>query len=288
MEINQNASVDASQIDDARGSGGGGGLGGRLGSIPIPTSKGGLIVTVIAVLLALAGGGFGINQLSGGGGDPGNSIATGCATGTAAHDETDCRNALYVESIQSFWKTELPDVYGKTYEPSQTEFFSGQTDTGCGAADSGVGPFYCPEDDKVYIDLSFYNELSTKFGAKGAFAQPYVLAHEYGHHVQDLLGTTSDNSVDIELQADCFAGVWAKHATETKDQKGQPIFTKINDADIKEALDAAAAVGDDAIQKKMGGQVDESKFTHGSSAQRDQWFNTGYSSGDPKKCDTFS
>jgi len=106
--------------------------------------------------------------------------------------------------------------------------------------------------------------------------------------VQDLLGTTSDNSVAIELQADCFAGVWARHATETTDEDGQPIFTSITDSDIKEALDAAAAVGDDAIQKKMGGPVDESKFTHGSSAERDQWFSTGYSTGDPKKCDTFS
>jgi predicted metalloprotease len=308
MEINENAQVDPSQIDDQRGRGGGGGLnglgGGGLGGIPIPTSKGGLIVTAIVVVLMLAGGGFaGFNALGGSGdsGSSGNDIASGCATGSAGHDDTDCRNALYVESIQDFWGAEMPKVFGKPYQKAQTEFFSGQTQTGCGAADSGVGPFYCPEDNKVYIDLSFYNELSDRFGAKGAFAQPYVLAHEYGHHIQDLIGVEADvqraeqrdpnnqnkYSVMLELQADCYAGVWAKHATSTEDTHGQPIFTSVTQSDIKDALDAAAAVGDDAIQKKMGGGVDESQFTHGSSAQRDQWFQTGYSSGEPKSCDTF-
>jgi len=142
MEINQNASVDPSQIDDARGSGGGG-LGGRLGGIPIRRARAG------SSSPSSRAAGAGRRRLRDqpvrrGGGDPGNAIATGCATGTAAHEDTDCRNALYVESIQSFWKTELPKAYGKTYEPSKTRFFSGQTDTGCGPADSGVGPFYCP------------------------------------------------------------------------------------------------------------------------------------------------
>jgi uncharacterized protein len=299
MEINQNAEVDASQIDDARGRGGGLGGGGGLGRIPIPTSRGGIVTTVIAVLLALAGGGFGISQLGGGGG--GNEIATGCATGSAAHNDTDCRNALYVESVQAFWKTEFPQVYGKPYTQSKTQFFSGRTQTGCGPADSGVGPFYCPEDNVVYIDLAFYDELASRFGAKGEFAQPYVLAHEYGHHVQDLVGTetamrraqqrdpgnANRYSVMLELQADCFAGVWAKHATETTDKDGHPIFTSITQSDIKEALAAAAAVGDDAIQTKMGGSVNESQFTHGSSAQREHWFGTGYTAGDPTACDTF-
>ena len=154
--------------------------------------------------------------------------------------------------------------------------------TGCGAADSGVGPFYCPEDDLIYIDVSFWNELATRFGADGEFAQPYVLAHEYGHHVQDLLGTEArvrrqmerdparqnELSVALELQADCYAGVWTNHATQTTDASGRPIFTQLTDADIDQALEAAAAVGDDAIQKKMGGTVDESQFTHGSSEQR--------------------
>ena len=299
MEINENAQVDPSQIDDARGRGGGGGIGG-LGGIPIPTSKGGLIVTAIAVVLALAGGGFGISQFTGGG-DSGNNLSTDCAAGTSGHDDTDCTNALYVESIQDFWGKEMPAVFNKPYQTAKTEFFSGQTQTGCGAADSGVGPFYCPADNEVYIDLTFYDELVNKFGAKGEFAQPYVLAHEYGHHIQDLSGTEAQvtraeqrdpqdqnkYSVMLELQADCYAGVWANHAADTKDTHGTPIFTSITKQDITDAIDAAGAVGDDAIQKKMGGGVDESQFTHGSSAQREHWFSTGYDSGDPKSCNTF-
>jgi predicted metalloprotease len=304
MEINENAQVDPTQIDDRRGGGGGGGGLGGLGGlgggrIPIPTSRGGLIVTVIVVLITLAGGGFaGFNALGGGGSQP----ASDCSSANPDRfKQTDCRNELYVESIQNFWQTETPQVFGKAYTRSKTEFFSGQTDTGCGPADAGVGPFYCPQDNEVYIDLSFYDQLSSDFGAKGAFAQPYVLAHEYGHHIQDIIGTESAMrraqqrdpssasrlSVMLELQADCYAGVWAKHATSTRDTHGEAIFTSITPQDINEALDAAAAVGDDSIQKKMGGQVDEAKFTHGSAAQRQHWFNAGFSTGDPKACDTF-
>jgi uncharacterized protein len=180
-------------------------------------------------------------------------------------------------------------------------FFSQAVNTGCGQADSGVGPFYCPEDNLVYIDLTFYDELANRFGAKGEFAQPYVLAHEYGHHVQDLLGTEEQMrraqqrdpnnanrySVMLELQADCYSGVWTRHATETTSTGGQPLFTSITQDDVNQALNAAAAVGDDAIQKKMGGGVDESKFTHGSSQDRQRWFSQGYNTGDPKGCDTF-
>jgi len=301
VELNENAQVDPGQIDDRRGAGGfgGGGFGGRLGGIPIPTSRGGLIVTVIAVLLALAGGGFaGFNALGGGSG----SSASDCSSANPNRDQqTDCRNELYVESIQNFWQKETPQVFGRPYQMAQTEFFSGQTDTGCGPADSGVGPFYCPSDNQVYIDLSFYDQLATQFGASGAFAQPYVLAHEYGHHIQDLVGTetayerarqrdpanANQLSVMLELQADCYAGVWAKHALSTTDTHGTPIFTSITPQDIQDAVQAAGAVGDDAIQKKMGGGVNESAFTHGSSAQREQWLKTGYDSGDPKSCDTF-
>ncbi len=304
MELNDKAQIDASQIDDVRGSGGGGGGLGRLGGIPIPTSKGGLIVTVVFVLLALAGGGLGINALGGSSTDPSTtgSVASDCASSNPNKDqETDCRNALYVESIQNFWQKETPDVFGKAYTTAKTEFFSGSTQTGCGPADTGVGPFYCPDDNRVYIDLSFYDQLASEFGAKGAFAQPYVLAHEYGHHIQDIIGTeaaeqqavqrdpskANQYSVMLELQADCYAGVWAKHAESTTDTHGTPIFTSITSQDISDAVTAAGAVGDDTIQKKMGGKVDESAFTHGSSAQREQWLETGYHSGDPKSCNTF-
>jgi predicted metalloprotease len=309
MELNENAQVDTSQIEDRRGAGGGGGFGG--GGIPIPIpggggGRGGLLMTIIAIVVALLGGGGVLaSQMGGGGNAPADNsgLDKSCATSNPDHTkQTDCRNALFVNSIQNFWSKELPQVSGKPYEQAPTVFFSQQVNTGCGAADSGVGPFYCPQDHKVYIDLAFYDELATRFGAKGEFAQPYVLAHEYGHHVQSLLGTEASMrraqqrdpgnankySVMLELQADCYSGVWTKHATETTDANGQPIFKSITQADIQQALEAAASVGDDTIQKKMGnGQVDESKFTHGTSAQRQQWFNTGYQSGEPKSCDTF-
>ncbi|HEY2795135.1 MAG TPA: neutral zinc metallopeptidase, partial [Micromonosporaceae bacterium] len=153
----------------------------------------------------------------------------------------------------------------------------------------------------VYIDLTFYNQLATEFGDKGAFAQPYVLAHEYGHHIQDIIGTEAAEqravqrdpsnankySVMLELQADCYAGVWANHATSTTDTHGTPIFTSITQQDITDALNTASSIGDDTIQKKAGQKVNESAFTHGTSAQREQWLDTGYKSGDPKSCDTF-
>jgi predicted metalloprotease len=312
MEINDNADLDTSQIDDQRGSGGGfggGGGGGGLGGLPIPIGGGGkmgLIITVVIVLgLLLLGGTFGRNLLGGG-----NSPQSGDNTSLSKECDKsnpdrfkrpDCRNVLYVNSIQSYWQVAMPQVFGKQYQPAKTVFFSNAVTTGCGQADSGVGPFYCPEDDRVYIDLTFYNELSSRFGAKGEFAQPYVLAHEYGHHIQDLLGTEAQMrraqqrdpnnanrySVMLELQADCYSGAWTRHATETTSSGGQPLFKNITQEDINQALEAAAAVGDDAIQKKMSGRVDESKFTHGTSAQRQQWFTQGYQSGDPKTCDTF-
>jgi predicted metalloprotease len=259
------------------------------------------VVGLIVLALLVLGGVVGGNALSGGGGDQGN-LPEACSTSNPDRlNREDCRNALYINSIQDYWTTALPESFGQRYAEADTVFFSQAVSTGCGSADSGAGPFYCPLDDHVYIDLTFYQELATRFGAKGEFAQPYVLAHEYGHHVQDLLGTEekarramqadADNankySVMLELQADCYSGVWAKHATQTKDASGKPIFTKLTQQDIDEALNAAAAVGDDKIQQQQGGSVDESQFTHGSAAQRQHWFGQGYQTGDPKSCDTF-
>jgi uncharacterized protein len=298
VTLNDDAQIDTSQISDQR-SGGGGGLAG----LPIPIGgRGGIIGTIVTIVALLVGGGFGINAMTGDNSGDNDSLREACSTANPDRlQRADCRNALYVNSIQDYWQDALPQTFGKPYQKVDTVFFSQAVNTGCGSADSGVGPFYCPNDNHVYIDLSFYDELANRFGASGQFAQPYVLAHEYGHHVQNLLGTSeqvsraqqrdpgnaNEYSVRLELQADCYAGVWTKHATETTDASGKPIFTSVTQADIRQALEAAAAVGDDAIQQKSGVNVDESKFTHGSSAQRQQWFSTGYQSGDGRSCNTF-
>lgn len=300
MELNENARIDTSQIDDERSSGGGGGGIGRL-----PIGGGGLTGIIITVLLAIVGGYFGINSLGGGGNQPqtgdNTSLQQECSQSDAVK-QLDCRNVLFVNSIQAFWTQELPRSFNDTYQPAKTVFFANRVTTGCGAADSGTGPFYCPADDRVYIDLTFYRLLADQLGAPGEFAQPYVLAHEYGHHVQDLVGTEAQMrreqqrdpsqanklSVKLELQADCYAGVWAKGATTTKDSGGQQIFKSLTAEDIQQGIDTAGKIGDDTLQQRSGGTINPAEFTHGTSAQRQQWFSTGYNKGDPKACDTFA
>lgn len=307
MELNERAQIDTSQVEDRRGSGGGGG--GGIGGLPIPLpggggGKGSLVILLIVVVVSLVGGGFGFNALTGD--EPGTgqgdnaAIDQKCAADDAL-SQLDCRNTLYVNSVQAYWRTALPEHFGQQYQPAPTVFFEQAVNTGCGAADSGVGPFYCPADRKVFIDLSFYRVLAQQLGAGGEFAQPYVVAHEYGHHVQTLLGTEAQMrrqqqrdpgnanklSVQLELQADCYAGAWAKNATGTADTAGQRIFRSITEQDIREGLDTAAAIGDDTIQQKSGGRIDESSFTHGSAAQRQEWFGRGFQTGDPTSCDTF-
>ncbi len=302
MELNENADIDTSQVEDQRGSGGGGG---GFGGLPIPIGGGGIVGIIIFLILAVAGGYFGVNNLGGDSGSSGDntSLQQKCSDKTSARDQLDCRNVLYVNSIQAFWKEAEPKYFGKQYQPAKTVFFANRVTTGCGAADSGVGPFYCPADDKVYIDLTFYQLLAKQLDAPGEFAQPYVLAHEYGHHIQDLIGTEAKmrkaqqgasesaknlESVKLELQADCYAGVWAQHASDTKASNGQPIFKSLTADDVQEGIDTAGKIGDDVLQQRSGNTINPAEFTHGTAADRQKWFSRGYNEGDPTNCDTFA
>jgi predicted metalloprotease len=311
MRFDENADLDTSNIDDLRGSGGGGGGGGALGGrVALGGGGLGIVGVILFFLLSSLGGGGGT---SGGFALPGGlsglpagqtadntAIAESCRTGADANSNLDCEVTAVVNSLDGYWSDAFARS-GQTYTAPRTNFFTGQVSTnGCGSATSDVGPFYCPGDSEIYLDLAFFQELEQRFGAQGGpFARSYVIAHEYGHHIQNLLGTNrqvrpgdsgpTSGSVRLELQADCYAGVWGNHATTTPTASGRPLITDVTDADVAAALDTASRIGDDYIQSNLGGgRVDRSQFTHGSSAQREKWFTTGYRTGDPARCDTFS
>jgi predicted metalloprotease len=296
MRYRRGAGLDTGQIEDRRG-GGFGGLPG--GGLAVGGGGIGLVGLAIYLIIAVVGGGGGLsgplsnldNQTANGQ-PPGQVLGQECQTGADANTKEDCRIVADVNSIQKYWSGQFQQA-GRQYSESPTVFFTGATDTGCGQATSDVGPFYCPPDRTVYIDLGFYDELKSRFGAEGGpFAEAYVLAHEYGHHVQDQLGFLDrigndrqgpqSASVRSELQADCFAGVWANHAVQTG------YIVDLTPQDIASGLDAAASVGDDRIQAETQGQVNPETWTHGSAAQRKKWFSTGYRTGKPGACDTWT
>lgn len=293
MRFNPKARLDTRRTRQASGGGGGGGLG---RGISVPGGVGGTSIGGIIVTLVIA---VAVYYLSGQGGGSDQTYDSdryaACETGEDANGSADCARVAVENSLDDYWG----DTLGSRYRPiTALTTFTGSVDTGCGGATSDVGPFYCPVDQTIYLDTGFFDDVLERElgGPDGGFVEAYVLAHEFGHHVQDLLGTMGrvrtqqgpqSDSVRLELQADCYAGMWTRAATSTDDASGVVIFSELTDEDIRLALEAAASVGDDRIQQKTQGQVTEESWTHGSAEQRMRWFRTGYDSGSLERCDTF-
>jgi predicted metalloprotease len=281
------------QIDTSNISSGGGPGPGR--GIALGGGVGGLLIVVVALFLGVDPSTVMPQQQAGTAGvqAPGYDLSH-CKTGADANKYVECRVVATTNSVDGVWQQLLPG-----YRPPHTTLFHGQVSTGCGPADTSVGPFYCPVDKTAYFDTDFFQVLVDQFGSSGGpLAQEYVVAHEFGHHVQNLQGIlgraqqgaqgAGGNGVRTELQADCYAGVWAHYASITKQEStGVPYLQPLSDKDISDALSAAASVGDDRIQRAATGHTNPETWTHGSSHQRQHWFTVGYQTGDPNQCDTF-
>ncbi|MGB0112589.1 MAG: neutral zinc metallopeptidase [Ilumatobacteraceae bacterium] len=286
-----------SRVRDRRGSGGGGGLsipglgrGGPRGGgtgIPMGVGAGGGLIGIIILAAVLI-----LPQLLGEGSTT-SDVSSEADGPTACESDIEQIVCGAVDDVSIYWEGQYPESFQGAYPGADTVFFSGSTTTGCGRATAQTGPFYCPADELVYFDLGFLQQLQDDFDATGDLAAQYIVAHEYGHHVQNMTGiagrvgqlqqqfpeSANEFSVALELQADCFAGAWASSAAE----RGQ--FDRINE--VEEALTAAEAVGDDRISESAGQDVNPESFTHGSADQRRSWFQVGYSTGDPEQCTTF-
>lgn len=297
MRFNPKARLNTRRMGDAGRSGARGGGSG----MPIPgglAAGGGITGLIIVVVIVVA-------SMFLGGGDSGGAFDTSrmsdtdryehCKTGADANDDVDCARVAVENSLYDYWSDTLPE-----FEPEQElRTFTGGVQTGCGQASADVGPFYCPADQTIYLDTTFFDEVLERQlgGPDGGFVEPYVLAHEYGHHIQNLMGTMGrvktqqgpqSDAVRLELQADCYAGMWARAATTTEDEDGNVLITQLTQEDIEQAIEAAEAVGDDRIQSSGGGSVDPDSFTHGSAEQRVAWFRTGYENRSLRDCDTFA
>ena len=314
MRFNPKARLDTGRVHDA-GSGGGGGMGGGGMRLPIPGGSkagggaAGLILVLVIFVISQCSG----VDITGGGGPTGSSgsafdtsrVASdsdryaNCQTGADANEDVDCARIAVENSLYDYWSASLPEQSGTPFQGASMVTFSGAVNPGCGQASSQVGPFYCPPDATIYLDTTFFDDVLEKQlgGPDGGFVEPYVLAHEYGHHIQNLLGTMGQvrtqqgplsDAVRLELQADCYAGMWARAATSTEDEAGNTLFAQLTQEDVQQAIEAAEAVGDDRIQQKTQGQVTEETWTHGSAASRVKWFQTGYQDGTLEACDTWS
>ena len=283
MTFNQGMQIDTSTTSTSGGGGRGIAIGGGVG---------GLVIAAIALLLGVNPGSHQQSAPPATGG-PGVDISM-CKTGADANRYVQCRVVATGNSVDAVWN----QLLGARYQRPNMRLFTDYVYTGCGPADTSVGPFYCPVDRTAYFDTGFFKKLVRQFGSSGGpLAPEYVVAHEYGHNVQNLLGDlgraqqgaqgANGNGVRTELQADCYAGVWAHYASTTKEQStGVPYLEPLRDNDIADALSAAASVGDDRIQKQATGRINPESWTHGSSAQRQHWFTVGNQTGEPTACDT--